>query len=42
MKDMYDVAVVGAGPGGSAAAHYLAKGGLDVLLLDKFSFPLPA
>lgn len=39
MKDMYDVAVVGAGPGGSAAAHYLAKGGLDVLLLDKFSFP---
>ena len=39
MNDMYDVAVVGAGPGGSAAAHYLAKGGLDVLLLDKFSFP---
>jgi menaquinone-9 beta-reductase len=39
MKDMYDVAVVGAGPGGSAAAYYLAKGGLDVLLLDKFSFP---
>ena len=39
MKDMYDVAVVGAGPGGSAAAHYLTQGGLDVLLLDKFSFP---
>ena len=39
MKDMYDVAIVGAGPGGSAAAHYLAKGGLDVLLLDKFNFP---
>jgi menaquinone-9 beta-reductase len=30
---------VGAGPGGSAAAYYLAQGGLDVLLLDKFSFP---
>ena len=39
MKDMYDVAIVGAGPAGSAAAHYLAKGGLDVLLLDKFNFP---
>lgn len=39
MKDMYDVAVVGAGPGGSAAAYYLAKSGLEVLLLDKFSFP---
>ena len=39
MKDMYDVAIVGAGPGGSAAAYYLAKGGLDVLLLDKFNFP---
>lgn len=39
MKDMYDVAVVGAGPGGSAAAYYLARSGLDVLLLDKFSFP---
>lgn len=39
MKDIYDVAVVGAGPGGSAAAYYLARSGLDVLLLDKFSFP---
>jgi geranylgeranyl reductase family protein len=39
MKDTYDVAVVGAGPGGSAAAYYLARSGLDVLLLDKFSFP---
>lgn len=39
MRDMYDVAIVGAGPGGSSAAHYLAKSGLDVLLLDKFDFP---
>ncbi len=36
---MFDVAVVGAGPGGSAAAHYLAAGGLNVLLLDKSDFP---
>ncbi|NUS73563.1 MAG: geranylgeranyl reductase family protein [Corynebacteriales bacterium] len=34
-----DVIVVGAGPGGSAAAHYLAQSGLDVLLLEKTSFP---
>lgn len=31
--------VVGAGPGGSATAHYLARRGLDVLLLDKSDFP---
>jgi geranylgeranyl reductase family protein len=35
----YDVAVIGAGPGGSAAAYFLAKGGLRVALLDKFEFP---
>lgn len=35
----YDVAVVGAGPAGSAAAYYLASGGLRVLLLDRASFP---
>ena len=34
-----DVIVVGAGPGGSAAAHALAQSGLDVLLLDKAAFP---
>ncbi|MEX1071790.1 MAG: geranylgeranyl reductase family protein [Anaerolineales bacterium] len=39
MNHVYDVAVVGAGPGGSAAAHYLARAGLDVLLLDKSDFP---
>jgi geranylgeranyl reductase family protein len=39
MSKVHDVVVVGAGPGGSAAAHYLAKVGLDVLLLDKFDFP---
>lgn len=36
---MHDVVIVGAGPGGAAAAYYLAQGGLDVLLLDKFDFP---
>lgn len=35
----YDVAVVGAGPAGSATAYFLARGGLHVALLDKFNFP---
>ncbi|MDA1329634.1 MAG: geranylgeranyl reductase family protein [Chloroflexi bacterium] len=39
MGHLYDVAIVGAGPGGSAAAHYLAQSGMDVLLLDKSEFP---
>ncbi len=39
MSQRFDVAVVGAGPGGSAAAHYLARQGLSVLLLDKSEFP---
>lgn len=34
-----DVAVVGAGPSGSSAAHRLAKAGLKVLLIDKAGFP---
>ena len=33
------VVVVGAGPGGSAAAFYLAKKGLDVLMIDKETWP---
>jgi len=36
---MYDVAVVGGGPGGSVAALVAAKLGLKVLLLDRFRFP---
>ncbi|CCH72716.1 geranylgeranyl reductase family protein [Nostocoides australiense] len=34
-----DVIVVGAGPAGSSTAAYLAMSGLDVLLLEKTSFP---
>ena len=31
--------VVGAGPGGSTAAYYLAKNGVDVLFVDKETWP---
>ncbi len=34
-----DAVVVGAGPGGSAAAYHLARQGRDVILLEKESFP---
>lgn len=36
---LYDVAVIGAGPAGAAAAYFLAAGGLHVALLDKSDFP---
>lgn len=36
---IHDVAIVGAGPAGSALAVYLRRMGLDVLLLDKEDFP---
>ncbi len=39
MSIIYDVAIIGAGPGGSTAASFLAKGGMRVLLLDKSEFP---
>ncbi|KYH46177.1 drug:proton antiporter [Branchiibius sp. NY16-3462-2] len=38
-QDSADVIVVGAGPGGSTTAAYLAMAGLDVLLLEKTHFP---
>lgn len=37
--DIYDAVVVGAGPGGAAAAAFMAREGLQVLLLDKATFP---
>jgi menaquinone-9 beta-reductase len=36
---VHDALVVGAGPGGSATAHFLSARGLDVLLLDRAEFP---
>lgn len=39
MGTHFDVAVIGAGPAGSAAAFYLARQGFKVALLDKSSFP---
>jgi flavin-dependent dehydrogenase len=34
-----EVIVVGAGPAGSTVATYLARAGVDVLLLEKTAFP---
>ena len=39
MTTKAEVIVVGAGPGGSAAAYHAARGGLDVILLDRQEFP---
>ena len=34
-----DVLVVGAGPGGSAAAYHLARHGIDVTVVEQPAFP---
>ncbi len=39
MKTEADVIVIGAGPGGAAAAHYLAREGFDVIALEKSRYP---
>ena len=36
---MYDVLVVGAGPGGATCARYLARAGFSVALIDRDEFP---
>src|ERR671932_1764125 len=36
---MLDAVIVGAGPGGAATAHFLARRGLQVLLVDRSAFP---
>ena len=36
---MFDVAIIGAGPAGTAAAFDLLAKGLKVLILDKYAFP---
>ncbi|NIR25922.1 MAG: FAD-binding protein, partial [candidate division Zixibacteria bacterium] len=38
-KEIKDIIIVGAGPGGSSAAAFLAGQGFSVLLLDKDRFP---
>lgn len=37
--EKYDVVVVGAGPGGSSAAYYLASRGYEVMLIEKAKVP---
>lgn len=37
--DLYDVVIIGGGPGGSSAACYLRKAGCRVLLLEREHFP---
>lgn len=39
MKNHYTAVIVGGGPAGSAAAHTLAKSGVEVCVVDRFRFP---
>ena len=40
--DLYDVAIVGAGPAGATAANFLAQKGRQVVLVDRATFPQEA
>ena len=37
MERIYDMIIVGGGPGGYTAALYAARAGLDVLLIERLS-----
>ena len=39
MSHQHDVLVIGAGPAGSSAGYWLAKEGLDVVMIEKKAFP---
>ncbi|HEX9030011.1 MAG TPA: geranylgeranyl reductase family protein [Anaerolineales bacterium] len=39
MSEIYDVLIVGSGPGGSTAAYFLGEAGKRVLMLEKESLP---
>jgi len=39
MDDLYDVIIVGAGPGGATAGYFLAEAGKRVLILEKDTPP---
>jgi len=39
IPESYDVIIAGAGPGGGTAAYFLSQAGLDVLVLEKETFP---
>lgn len=38
-QHIYDAVIAGAGPAGATAAYFLAKGGKQVALLEKATFP---
>ena len=37
--DRHDVLVIGGGPAGAAAGHWLARAGRDVVIVEKKTFP---